>query len=41
MKKMIVCTLLRSVMVLLCPISDARADWTANEAHEFARSCVL
>lgn len=41
MKKMIVCTLLGSVMVLLCPISDARADWTANEAEQNAAAAVF
>jgi hypothetical protein len=29
--KMLVCALLAGVMVLLCPISDARADGTAEE----------
>ena len=43
MKKlmMFVCTLLAGVMVLVCPISDARADWTASEADQNAAAAVF
>lgn len=40
-KVMFVCALLAGVMVLLCPISDARADWTANEADQNAAAAVF
>ena len=43
MKKpmMFVCALFANVMVLVCPISAARADWTANEADQNAAAAVF
>ena len=41
MKKMFVCALLASVVVPLCSISDARAEWTANEAEQNAAAAVF